>query len=419
MRARLPAGAVFGGLDIGGTKVLGVLIDADARVLHEVRLPTVQGCDGVVTTAARVVALLLSATGLPITALGALGMGVPGVVNPLNGRVGHAVNLGIDGSVDLAPLLSARLGGVLVQADNDLNAAAVGAAHLLPGPRLAPFSDGPGGDLAFLALGTGVAAGLVLDGVVRRGTYGAAGEIGHIPVVAGGMPCPCGQRGCLEQYASGAALDDAWPSSSGRPAPAELFDAARAGDPEALRIRDTFAAAVAAAVRLLVLTCDVGRVVIGGGVSAVGAPLLEAVQAALRDQAAGSSFLRCRRMTGRTRCRAPRSWPGRWTWPGESSSHRGTSRSLRSVLPCWEPPGRASTGRLSPPSPTPAGSRPGERVTLPGWGRGPPSPRSGVTPPVFKETYRVAELRLRCACSGIALLPVSPEGWASGGPTGS
>ncbi|MDQ1538321.1 MAG: glucokinase [Actinomycetota bacterium] len=309
---------VFAGLDIGGTKVLGVLIDADARVLRETRLPTVKGREGIVATAATMVAWLLQGAELPMTSLGAVGIGVPGLVNPGNGHVEHAVNLGMDGSVALAPLLSARLNGVPVHADNDLNAAAFGAAHLLRGHWDAAtgaaniagtgVADAKVADLAFLALGTGVAAGLVLDGVVRRGANGAAGELGHIPVVADGLACPCGQRGCLEQYASGAALDAAWPSRNGRPAPAELFDAARAGDPNAVRVRDTFAVAVAAAVRLLVLTCDVGRVVIGGGVSHLGTPLLDAVQAALREQAAGSPFLSSMNMAARVEL-APRDMP--------------------------------------------------------------------------------------------------------------
>jgi predicted NBD/HSP70 family sugar kinase len=72
----------------------------------------------------------------------------------------------------------------------------------------------------------------------------------------------------------------------------ELFAAARSGDGEAVRVRDRFADAVAAAVRLLVLTCDVEHVVLGGGVAEVGAPLLDAVAAAARRQAAGSALLR-------------------------------------------------------------------------------------------------------------------------------
>ena len=91
-------------------------------------------------------------------------------------------------------------------------------------------------DLAFLALGTGLAAGLLLEGRLRRGSTGGAGEIGHLTLVPDGLPCKCGQLGCLEQYASGSALDTAWPSRYGRPAPEELFAAAEAGD--AARRRD-------------------------------------------------------------------------------------------------------------------------------------------------------------------------------------
>ncbi len=283
------------GLDVGGTKVLGVLVDLDGRVLQTVRLATQRGCEGVVETAARTVEQLVTVAGLPLGALTAVGMGVPGVVNPVTGAVEQAVNLGIDGSVALGSLLSTRLAGVPVRADNDLNAAALGSAHLLAKEPGAPAVL----DLAFLALGTGVAAGLLLDGIVRRGRRGAAGEIGHIPVVPGGLCCPCGQRGCLEQYASGAALDVLWPSRTGRPAPEELFEAATAGDANAIRIRGAFAGAVATAVRLLVLTCDVERVVIGGGVSALGEPLLQVVRSALTAQAAGSPFLRSMNLASR------------------------------------------------------------------------------------------------------------------------
>jgi glucokinase len=184
--------------------------------------------------------------------------------------------------VALAPLLAARLGGVPVVVENDLNVAALGAARVL----------GLSGDLAFLALGTGVAAGLLLGGELRRGQRGGAGEIGHIPVDPAGPRCPCGQRGCLELYASGAAIDAVWPNPNGRPTAVDLFDAAAAADGTAVRIRDRFADAVAAAVRLLVLTCDVEHVVLGGGVAEVGPPLLEAVAGSLRRQAAGSAFLR-------------------------------------------------------------------------------------------------------------------------------
>ncbi|WP_149202129.1 ROK family protein [Actinotalea subterranea] len=276
------------GLDIGGTKVQGVLLDAAAVTRGAARRASVGGIDGVVESAARTVEELCAARGIELADLAGVGAGVPGLVEPATGIVSHAVNLGIDDDVPLGARLSARLGGVPVDVENDLNVAALGAARVLE----------LRGDLAYLALGTGVAAGLVLDGRLRRGRFGAAGEIGHLPYVPDGAPCPCGQRGCLELYASGSALDAAWPSR-GRPSPVEVFDAAAAGDPTAVAVRDRFVDAVAAAVRLLVLTCDPEHVLLGGGVSGVGTPLLDAVVGTVAAEADRSPFLRRLRVADR------------------------------------------------------------------------------------------------------------------------
>jgi glucokinase len=278
------------GLDIGGTKVLGVLLDDVATVRGSVRVPTRRGTEGVVAAAAEVVEQLCADARMAVDDLAGVGAGVPGLVDPATGAVSHAVNLGIDDrGVALAPLLSARLGGVPVAVENDLNVAAVGAARVL----------GLRGDLALLGLGTGVAAGLLLGGGLRRGHGGGAGEIGHVPLDPAGPRCPCGQCGCLELYASGSALDAAWPAPPGVPAAAAVFGAAALGDPAAVRVRDRFAGAVAAAVRLLVLTCDVEHVVLGGGVAEVGQPLVTAVREQLERQAAGSPFLRSLAIAGR------------------------------------------------------------------------------------------------------------------------
>ena len=113
----------------------------------------------------------------------------PDVVDPLRGEVSHAVNLGIDG-VPLA--LAERLGevsGRRVVVENDVNVAALGVAALTGS-----------GDLAYLGVGTGLAAGIVLGGRLRRGARGVAGEIGHVSVDPAGVLCGCGQRGCLETH---------------------------------------------------------------------------------------------------------------------------------------------------------------------------------------------------------------------------
>lgn len=282
---------VLVGLDIGGSKIHGVLV-VDGVVVAEERFGVRRGADGVVgsaTDAVDALAARLPAL-LPGAEVGAVGVGVPGLVLPGAGTVAHAVNLEI---VDPEPL-GARLAGALgvpVAVENDLNVAALGAAHLL----------GLEGDLAYLALGTGVAAGLLLDGRLRRGFLGAAGEVGHVPYVPDGQRCACGQRGCLELYASGSALDAAWTSRDGTPAPADLFRAAAAGDGDAVAVRDRFADAVATAVQTITLTVDPEHVVLGGGVSEVGEPLLAAVVDALARRSARSPFLATLRLADRLR----------------------------------------------------------------------------------------------------------------------
>jgi predicted NBD/HSP70 family sugar kinase len=236
----------------------------------------------VVRTAELVVAHLGAASdGTPATSVG---LGIPGLVDVEQGAVKHAVNLGVDGDwVPLRAELEARL-GLPVAVENDVNVATLGAVALT-GIR----------DLVYLSIGTGLAAGLVLDGVLRRGATGAAGEIGHVPVDPHGAICQCGQRGCLETVASGRALAEAWKPAGSResdvPPAQALFAAAAAGDPSAVEVRDRFAAGVAEAVRTLCLSVDPATIVLGGGVSHLGGPLVEAVSRALRAQAASSPFL--------------------------------------------------------------------------------------------------------------------------------
>jgi predicted NBD/HSP70 family sugar kinase len=270
------------GLDVGGSKVLGVLVDPDGQMVTSVRLPSRHGGDGIAGTAVEATRALADEAGMELTSLSGVGIGLPGIVDPARGSVAHAVNLGIGDSVPLAALVSAGAGDLPVHLENDLNCAALGAAHL---------SGREDGDLAFLALGTGLAAGLLLDGTLRRGAHRAAGEIGHLVYIPGGRPCPCGQRGCLERYASGSALAAQWPTLDERPAPLALFDAADAGDEAALAVRGEFIQAVAAAVRVLVLTDDVERVVLGGGVSELGDRLAGPVRAELEREAGDSEFL--------------------------------------------------------------------------------------------------------------------------------
>jgi glucokinase len=283
------------GVDVGATKTAAVAIDSTGAVVHELRLPTALSEQGVLATICAAVEGSAAAGPLDGAGFTSVGIGIPGAVDPITGRVSHAVNLGVE-DLDLATLVAART-ALPVRVENDVKAAAVGAYHAL-GKQVR--------SMAYLNLGTGLAAGLVIEGELWRGARGVAGEIGHIPV-AEGPECPCGQRGCLELYASGSALARLWPTTDPHPVRA-LFDSADAGDDAADTVRRGFVASVASAVRILVLTADVDLVVVGGGISDLGTRLLAALRGALDAQAATSRFLASQGLSPRVRL-LPRGMP--------------------------------------------------------------------------------------------------------------
>jgi predicted NBD/HSP70 family sugar kinase len=265
------------GIDIGGTKTAVALV-ADDTVQAFRSAPSGRGASGVVDVAVRLVREVLQADGRGgVVPVGAC---MPGLVDPVSGLARHAVNLEVE-SLDLAGELSARL-GVPVAVENDVKAAALGAWRLRTARGAAEAA------LAYLNLGTGLASAVVRDGVVVRGIDGAAGEIGHLPV-AGDTPCTCGQVGCLETVASGSALARLWPTAARRAR--DPFVAAAAGDPLAGAAVDVLCTGVGLAVQLLALASGAERVVIGGGLTALGPPLLDGIRADLARRARSSRMI--------------------------------------------------------------------------------------------------------------------------------
>ncbi|WP_084104987.1 ROK family protein [Demequina sp. NBRC 110056] len=272
------------GVDIGGTKVDAVVLSADGTVVARHRVPVRKGDDGVVESALEAVAAACDLAGLSIGDAASVGVGIPGAVS--GGVVRHALNLGVT-ELDLASALSAHW-SVSVQVENDVNAAAVGAWHLL--------GDGKK-SVAYLNLGTGLAAGIILDGRLWRGAHGAAGEIGHISVDPSGPVGGDGLRGGIETYASGSGIALQW-SRDGQTS-ADVLEHARAGDTEAIEIRDRLMFGLASAVRVLVLTLDLDHVILGGGLTGIGAELTDGARAVIDDWEAASPFLASLRMGDR------------------------------------------------------------------------------------------------------------------------
>lgn len=184
------------GIDLGGTNIKGALVSETGEIAREVSRPTrvELGAEAVCDGIAAVITELSS--GVDRTSLGGVGLGCPGTVDDETGRVLYANNLGWK-NFDLRAAVKSRTGFDL-RIGNDANVAAL--AEVLVGCAKGAQSA------VIVTLGTGVGGGVVLDGKMLTGYTGAASELGHMVIRAGGEECTCGRRGCFEAYASATAL---------------------------------------------------------------------------------------------------------------------------------------------------------------------------------------------------------------------
>ncbi|MEO3753776.1 ROK family glucokinase [Streptomyces sp. B6B3] len=182
------------GIDIGGTKVMAGVVDADGTVLERLRAETPDKSKSAKVVEDTIVELVLDLSDRHD--VHAVGIGAAGWVDADRSRVLFAPHLAWRNE-PLRDALAARL-AVPILVDNDANTAAWGEWR---------FGAGRGADhLVMITLGTGIGGAILEGGRVKRGAYGVAGEFGHMQVVPGGHRCPCGNRGCWEQYSSGNAL---------------------------------------------------------------------------------------------------------------------------------------------------------------------------------------------------------------------
>jgi len=280
---------LIAGVDVGGTKASVVVTDARDRVLYERVAATDPAA--LVDQIAKLVDDARRELGREIVAVG---VAIPGNVDPADGSVSMAVNLGITHLL-LGPLLEAEL-GVPTFVEHDARAAAV---WLSERPTNGSSGRRPT-SVAFLAIGTGISAGVVVDGAVLRGDNSFAGEVGHVVADPDGALCACGLRGCLETIAAGPAIgrqaDEAVAAGrstvlSSSSSAADVFRAGSAGDAVAIEITDRVADHLARAIRSLALTLGVQRVVIGGGVAAAGPALLEPIRTRIARERAASPLV--------------------------------------------------------------------------------------------------------------------------------
>ena len=287
------------GIDIGGTKVAGGLVDVDGHIVHRARRDTPHRSKSpsvVEDTIVEVVSELSRIAGAE--AVSAVGIGAAGFVAADRATVVFAPHL----SWRHEPLQAAleKRVAVPIFVDNDANAAAWAEWK---------FGAGRGeSHLMMITLGTGIGGGILIDGEVQRGRFGIAGEFGHMQVVPGGHRCECGNRGCWEQYASGNALvrEARTLFSANSPIASDLLDrvqgipenltgplitdAARDGDPTARELLAEIGNWLGVGIANLAAAFDPGTFVIGGGLGAAGDLLLASARETFKRQLTGRGY---------------------------------------------------------------------------------------------------------------------------------
>jgi glucokinase len=289
-----PSPGLSVGIDIGGTKVAGGVVDGRGRVLARARRDTPSRDAALVeATIIAVVEELRAAHDVV-----AVGIGAAGFVDAARARVRFAPHLAWRDE-PLRDAVTATL-GLPVVVENDANAAAWAEWR---------FGAGRGeSHLVMVTLGTGIGGGVVLDGRVQRGRYGMAGEFGHMVVVPDGHRCECGNRGCLEQYASGNVLgrEARELAHAGSPVAVGLVErvggnidalvgpvvteAAREGDACAVELFEDVGRWLGVGLANLAAALDPGLFVIGGGVSDAGELLLGPARESFRRTLTGRGY---------------------------------------------------------------------------------------------------------------------------------
>lgn len=274
-------GAIYLGIDYGGTGtklLLAGLADGELHVIRHDTIATPRGADALEELATEIRVFLGVAE--PV----AMGVSIAGIVNETTGVVVTSTNLPWLDGLSPAGVLGAKL-GILAVPVHDGHSAARAEAVL---------GAGRGHDDIFvLALGTGIAGAHIVDGRLRRGAHGAAGEIGHISRGEGRL-CSCGQRGCLESEIGGAQLARRWaelqndagrPMGSVPPTARDLAAAADAGDGLAIGLLDAATSSLAQGLLGLIALNDPGLIVIGGGLSGARRWIVDPVVEKVRDRA--------------------------------------------------------------------------------------------------------------------------------------
>jgi glucokinase len=268
------------GIDIGGTSIKSALVDSNAQISCTCETPTnTESSDALIASIVQNIQEIIAESKVTPSAVG---IGIPGLVSP-EGTVTVFANLRILKDIKLADIIRSKI-SLPVYADNDANCAAAGEF-------LFGAAKGHQNSIT-VTLGTGIGAGIIINGSVYKGTRGAAGEAGHMIIVPEGRKCGCGNSGCWETYGSAGALVKSAQNSieahresslskySNDKLNAKIIeDEAKAGDALALKLFEECAYYNGIGTANLMNIFDPGIIVFGGGLSHAGDYLLDRIRA--------------------------------------------------------------------------------------------------------------------------------------------
>ena len=284
------------GVDLGGTKISAAIVDESFHIMNKSTCPTEakRAADDITKSIADLCYTAAKDGNIDFSLVKQIGIGIPGAIDAQNGIIEYSCNLPTYVSYPIVDKMRDLTGINDIFIDNDANAAALGEA-------VAGAAKGSSSSV-MITLGTGVGGGVVIDGKILPSFNGAGGELGHTVIVHGGVPCPCGRKGCFEAYSSATSLVRMTKerlaelktaniptlmldTCSGDPEKANTrtaFDASKQGDSEAIKLIGEYTEYLACGIINLINTFQPEVFLIGGGLSGEGdyllAPLLPIIE---------------------------------------------------------------------------------------------------------------------------------------------
>jgi len=242
------------GIDLGGTNFRSGLVDFSGNVLGELSVETPHSSvDELLQIMSKTITQLFKNANVPVSELAQIVIGIPGAVNPATGVISNAPNLEYLDNLVLSNLIQAKF-DVPTLVENDVNVAALGE-----------LEKSKTEDFGFIAIGTGVGMGLILDGELRRGFNGGAGEIGYLPL--GENVNQLSKEGHFEELIGGHAVESRYLKQvKSKKTLIEIFESASKGDLISKKIVDELGSNIALGIRAICSVLDLGEIILGGGI---------------------------------------------------------------------------------------------------------------------------------------------------------